>query len=163
MAGPPWRLRDGAPVEPLRQRTAERINNVARLGRATVAGGGAGQVVVSIPRAREKTIRSHTRSVTRLIVTVGTDRAWLVTGGKDGIVTVADEGRLDRPTWSSTSTPRSPICSCYGTACWPSLPSRAWRWWPSPDGPAREPDREDADGRHSWGSLSGMRVLVGAS
>jgi WD40 repeat protein len=92
-----WRLRDGTLVEAPRQRTAERIDSIARLGQAIVTGDGAGQIVVPIPGTREATIQRHTRSVTRLIVTAGTDRAWLVTGGEDGIVTVAAEGRLDHP------------------------------------------------------------------
>jgi WD40 repeat protein len=92
-----WRLRDGTPVEPLQQRTAERIDSIARIGQATVAGGSTGQIVVSIPEARDVTFRRHTRPVTRLIATTWTDQAWLVTGGEDGIVTIAAEDRLDHP------------------------------------------------------------------
>ena len=92
-----WRLRDGTPVEPLRQRTAERIDSIARLGRATVTGDSAGQIVISVPGPRETTTRRHSRSVTRLIAAGGADRAWLVTGGEDGIVTIAAQDRLDHP------------------------------------------------------------------
>jgi WD40 repeat protein len=84
-----WRLRDGALVEPPRQRTAERIDSIARLGQATVTGDGAGQIVVPIPGTRETTIRRHTRSVTRRIRTpsAGQHRGVLKFAGRRGITT----------------------------------------------------------------------------